>query len=62
LTTHTDTKEVKQLREAYKELREMYDNKLKELEPLRKLNFLLVGKYEILQQLEGFDEILGLIG
>jgi|DEB0MinimDraft_4_1074332.scaffolds.fasta_scaffold61265_5 hypothetical protein len=43
-------------------LREMYDNKLEELKSLRELNSLLCGKYEILEQLEGFDEILGLIG
>jgi hypothetical protein len=49
-------------RAEVKRLREMYDNKLEELKSLRELNSLLCGKYEILEQLEGFDEILGLIG
>jgi len=43
-------------------LREMYDNKLEELKSLRELHSLLLDKYDTLKQLEGFDEILGLIG
>ena len=45
-----------------KRLRSMVRNYQQELESLRELNFLIINKYKILQQLEGFDEILGLIG
>ena len=54
--------EVKWLRKAYKEQHEMVRNYQEELKPLRELNWLLQDKYDILQQLEGFDEIMGLIG
>lgn len=45
-----------------KERREMVRNYQQELESLRELNALLCGKWDILNQLKGFDEILGLIG
>jgi len=54
--------EVKRLREENKEKREMVRNYQQELESLRELNWLLQDKYDILEQLKGFDEILGLIG
>ena len=54
--------EVKRLREENKEKREVVRNYQQELESLRELNWLLQDKYDILEQLKGFDEILGLIG
>lgn len=45
-----------------KQKREMVRNYQQELESLRELNALLCGKWDILNQLKGFDEILGLIG
>ena len=61
--------EVVELLEAYNEslaevkrLREIYDILLEEVRPLRELNYHLVGKVEILRHLEGFDEIMELIG
>lgn len=45
-----------------KQLREIYDTLLEEVRPLRELNYHLVGKVEILRHLEGFDEIMELIG
>ena len=50
------------LLEEVKALRKIVINFQQELKPLRELNFLLQGKYDILKQLKGFDEILELIG